>query len=162
MVPTKDEVLRELDSAWGDLMRAVETVPEDDCETPGVVDEWTLKDLLGHISFWSGLAASTLRCATDGRLEDVERGQGDNWVDEWNKREYEARKDFPLSQVRAEWMRNHLEAADALDQAPEEVLDMPFKNGPIHAYFSGDTYEHYREHTDHIKAWQQQLDTSEE
>ena len=160
-VPTKADVLRDLDSAWGDLMQTIEAILDDDCETPGVVDEWTLKDLLGHMAFWSGQAASTLRCATAGRLEDVDRGHGDNWVDEWNKREYEARKDHSLSQVRAEWMRNHRDAAEALDHAPPEVLDMPFNNGPIHQYFAGDTYEHYREHTEHIKAWQQQLDTSE-
>jgi hypothetical protein len=160
-VISKAKVVRDLDSAWGDLMRTVEAIPAEDCEKPGVVGDWSLKDVLGHIAFWSGQAATTMRCAAAGRLEDVERGTGSNWVDEWNEREYRARKDHALSEVRAEFLRNHKEAADALEAAPEEVLETKFGQYRVITYFEGDTFDHYREHNEQIKEWQQQLDTSE-
>ena len=160
-VADKTQVERELDHAWGELLRAVEAVPDDACTQPGVVDEWSLKDLLGHIAFWSERAAETLRCATADRLNDVPMGSGDGWVDEWNKKAYDERKDHPFKEVRAEWIRNHENATSALDGAPAEKLDELLNESPILQYFAGDTYEHYREHTEHIKAWLQQLETTE-
>jgi len=160
-VADKAQVERELDRAWGELMKLVEATPEDACTQAGVVEDWSLKDLLGHIAFWSQRAAETLRCATAGRLSDVPIGRGANWVDEWNAKAYAERKDLPFTQVRAEWMRNHEDATKALDATPPEKLDEKLRDNPVLQYFAGDTYEHYREHAEHIKAWLQQVETTE-
>jgi hypothetical protein len=158
----KHDVHRELEKAWAELCAAVEAVPPDDREKPGVVEDWTLKDLLGHIAFWSGRAAATLRCACDDRLDAIPIGQGENWVDEWNAREYETRKDRPFTEVRVEWLRNYEEANACLDAAPEEKLNVLLRGNEVASYFAGDTYEHFREHAEHIRDWLRGLETSEE
>jgi hypothetical protein len=38
--------------AWGRLLSAIGRVPIDRTEEPGVCGDWSLKILLGHISFW--------------------------------------------------------------------------------------------------------------
>ena len=111
---------------------------------------------------WSGRAAETLRCVCSGRPQDVPFGQSENWVDEWNEREYEARKDRSFTEARAEWARNHESACEALDETPEEKLNEKVRDRTALEYFAGDTYEHYREHAAHIRDWRQQLDTSED
>ena len=158
----KAAVERQLDEAWAELQGLVQKAPEDAATEPGVVDEWSLKDLLGHMAFWSGRAARTLRCAAAGRPEDAEFGEGENWVDEWNAREFAARRDHEYHQVRAEWMRNHEDVVKALHDAPPEALDAKLR-GESSALdiFAGDTYEHYREHAEHIKDWLRQTETSE-
>ena len=115
---------RELEEAWAELATVLESVPEEDREKPGVVESWTLKDLLGHLAFWSGRAAETLRCVCENRLDDVSFGEGDNWTDEWNEREYNVRKDHSFMEVRAEFLRNYKEANARLDETPEEKVNM--------------------------------------
>lgn len=158
----KAEVHRELERAWAELERIVESVPDGERETPGVVGDWTLKDVLGHIAFWSGRAAETLRCACAGRLDDIPVGEGDNWVDEWNEREYQARQDRSFMEVRTEFLRNYKEANSCLDEAPEEKINEKFRGNEVAAYFAGDTYLHFREHAEQIRDWLRSLETSEE
>lgn len=158
---SKHDATRKLDSAWGDLMRTIEGITTDDCEKAGVVGDWSIKDLMGHMAFWAGRAANTMSCSAAGHPEDIQMGEGENWVDEWNEREYVARKDVPLAQVRAELMRDHKLATEALENAPEETLNQQLNESPVGEYFAGDTYEHYEQHNQEIQAWQRQLDTSE-
>lgn len=159
----KAEVERALDEAWSELITLVQAVPEDDATQPGVVEDWSLKDLLGHMAFWSGRACRTLRCVGAGHPEEAEFGEGPAWVDEWNAREMNARKQHSWSEVRAEWMRNHEEAAKALDEAPADKLDGKLKDQyAVLDVFAEDTYKHYREHAEHIRNWLRQTETSEE
>ena len=157
----KVQVHRELEHAWADLSALVDSVPAEDREKPGVVDDWTLKDLLGHIAFWSGRAADTLRCVCADRPGDIPVGEGDNWVDQWNEREYNARKDRSFTEVRTELLRNYKEANACLDAAPEEKLSVKLRGQETAVYFVGDTSGHYREHAEHIREWLRNLETSE-
>jgi uncharacterized protein (TIGR03083 family) len=158
----KAAVERQLDEAWAELQALVQKAPEDAVTEPGVVEDWSLKDLLGHMAFWSGRAARNLRCTAAGRPDEAEFGEGENWVDEWNAREFEARRDHEFHQVRAEWMRNHEDAVKALDEAPAEVLDEKLRgDDSVLEGFGWDTYEHYRQHAEHIKDWLRQTETSE-
>jgi uncharacterized protein (TIGR03083 family) len=158
----KSDVHRELEKAWAELCAVVDHVPPEDREKPGVVDGWTLKDLLGHIAFWSGRAAETLRCACDDRLDAVPVGEGESWVDEWNAREYELRRDRPFTEIRIEWLRNYQDANACLDATPEDKLNVSLREQEIAVYFAGDTYLHFREHVEHIRDWLRRLETSEE
>ena len=157
----KVEMHRELELAWSDLTAVVESVSEEDREKPGVVESWTLKDLLGHLAFWSGRAAETLRCVCAGRLDDVPFGEGDNWTDEWNEREYNVRKGRPFMEVRTEFLRNYKEANACLDETPEEKLNLKLRGEEVAVYFAGDTSGHYREHAAQIREWLRELETSE-
>jgi hypothetical protein len=157
----KIEVHRELEHAWADLTTAVEAVSKEDREKPGVVESWTLKDLLGHIAFWSGRAADTLRCVCEDRIQDIVVGEGDNWTDEWNEREYNVRRDFSFMEVRAEFLRNYKDANACLDNAPEEKLSLKLRGEEAAVFFVGDTSGHYREHAAHIREWLRNLETSE-
>jgi hypothetical protein len=157
----KAEMHRELEEAWAELATVLESVPEEDREKPGVVESWTLKDLLGHLAFWSGRAAETLRCVCEDRPQDILVGEGDNWTDEWNEREYNVRKDRSFMEVRAEFLRNYKEANVRLDETPEEKVNMRLRGEVVSVYFAGDTSGHYREHAAHIREWLRNLETSE-
>ena len=160
-VRTKADVERELERSWTAIRSAVESVPEDEIEAAGVVENWSTKDLMGHMAFWSSRAAITLRAMNAGRPEDIPASSGDNWLDEWNDREYRARKDRPWKDLRGEWVSSHEEARMALDETPEATLFGPYKTGKLINWFAGDTYEHYDEHLEHINAWLREMETTE-
>jgi hypothetical protein len=159
--PDKGQVESELESAWLELVSSVESVPEDEMETPGVVDEWSVKDLLGHITFWTEKAATDLDLLAQGRPGDIETPGNEENVNAWNKRESDARKGMDLGEIKRRWLESFTLAKAALDRVTSESLDTEVKGWPQRQRFAGDTYEHYQEHAEQIRAWQRALETTE-
>jgi hypothetical protein len=158
---SKADATRELERSWAELRSVIESVPDDEIAQPGVVDEWSVKDIVGHIAFWADRGAATLRASNAGSLESLVWGEGDTWVDEWNAREFQARKDRPYAELRGEWLKAHEAARLALEAATDDTLNTPFRQGTVAAYYVGDTYEHYKEHAGQIKDWLHEMETTE-
>jgi hypothetical protein len=51
-------------AAWAAFEANVDRVPQDRRDQPGVVGDWTVKDVVWHCAYWSGFAADHL--ATEG------------------------------------------------------------------------------------------------
>lgn len=158
---TKVDVEREMLNAWETLGSAVDSFSDEELELPGVVDGWTVKDLLGHIAFWADKAAEDLALIAQGNAKDVEVPGGEKMVDEWNARERKAREGKSLVDVREEWLASFDRAMEALAAFPAERLEENVKGLTVLARFAGDTYEHYREHVEHLNAWRRELETTE-
>jgi hypothetical protein len=160
-VTKKDTVVARLEKSWTNLRSVVESVPESELTAAGVVEDWSIKDIMGHVAFWDERAAITLRAVTAGKPQDIPKGEGDNWVDEWNKREYLARKDKSFKDIRGEWITSHENARNALSETTDDSLATKYGQGKVIDYFEGDTYTHYDEHADQIKAWLREMETTE-
>lgn len=160
-VATKADLERELEKAWDELRNLVEEVPENELERAGVVEEWSMKDLFGHMAFWSQHAADSLRAVNAGRPEDIVFGEGENWFNDWNAREYAARKDRSLADNRSEWLQAHKNAGAALAEAAEGDLAKKHGEYDPQRSFPADTFLHYREHAEHIRSWMRDLETTE-
>ena len=150
-----------LTDAWKELMATIEAVPAEEMETPGVIEEWSVKDLLGHLTFWAEKAASDLDLLAEGKPDEIETPGGEENVAIWNKRESEARKDMSLDEIKAGWLASHERAREALTRVSAEQLDTEVAGWAQWKRYAGDTYLHYREHTEQIRAWQRALETTE-
>ena len=157
----KADVLRSLDQAWDDLSGLIESIPEPEMRQQGVVDDWSIKDLLGHMAFWSNRAANTLNEVSAGRGDQVPGPQTEAELNEWNAREASAREGKDLPQLRDEWEKAHQAARAALETFPEDKLDQPFKDHTVVFSYGADTFAHYQEHAIHIRAWLTQTETTE-
>ena len=162
MTVDKAQILRGLDDAWGDIKSLVDSIPEQEKLQEGVVEEWSVKDLLGHMAFWANKASDDLKALSSGTEGEIEAPGGDEVVAEWNAREAAARKDKPLEELRREWLQSFAAARTAFEVAPPEKLEMEVQGWPQLSRFLGDTTIHYREHEHHIRTWLKQLETTEE
>ncbi len=157
----KADVERELLEAWGALGSAVDSFSDMELQQPGVVESWSIKDLLGHIAFWAQQAAENLQLIAAGRADEVRRPSGKKATDEWNEREWRVRRERPLSDVREEWLDSFQGAMQALAALPSERLEEKRKGYTALELFAEDTYEHYKEHLAHLTAWRRELETTE-
>ncbi len=82
-------------------------------------------------------------------------------MDEWNTREFAARKDKPYAELRGEWIAAHEAARAALEAATDDTLNAAYGQGTIAAYYTGDTTEHYQEHAEQIRDWLHEMETTE-
>jgi hypothetical protein len=160
-VTAKAEVLRSLDHSWDELRAVIDSMSEPEMVEPGVVEDWSIKDLLGHIAFWAARAANTLTEVDAGRGDSVPGTASQAETDQWNARESAARKDKTLPQMKEEWERAHGAARAALEAFPEDKLDEPFKDHTVVFSFGADTFAHYQEHASQIRAWLRQTETTE-
>ena len=157
----KVDVERELLGAWEALGSAVDSFSDMELEQPGVVESWSIKDLLGHIAFWAQQAAENLQLIAAGRANEVRRPSDEKAMDEWNEREWRVRRERPLSDVREEWLESFQGAMQALAALPSERLEEKLKGYTTLKLFAEDTYEHYKEHLAHLTAWRRELETTE-
>jgi len=157
----KAKILADLDAAWGDLRALVDSVPGERLEQSDVVEDWSVKDLLGHMAFWAEKSANDLNALASGKEEEIATPGGDAGVNEWNAREAAARKGKSLDELRAEWETSFNDARAAFEATPADTLETEVKGWPQLQRFLGDTTIHYREHANHIRTWLKQLETAE-
>ena len=158
---TRADALRSLDHSWSELQLVIDSMSEPEMVEPGVVEEWSIKDLLGHMAFWADRAVNTLTEVKAGRSAEVPGPETEAELDEWNARESAAREGKNLAQLREEWERAHQAARAAIEAFPEDKLDEPFKCHTVIFSFGADTFAHYQEHASQIRAWLRQMETTE-
>jgi hypothetical protein len=158
---SKTDVVESLDHSWQELHALIDSLSETEMLEQGVVDEWSVKDLLGHMAFWAERAASTLTMVAAGRGAEVPGPGTEDELNEWNAREAAAREGKTLEQLRADWERAHASARAALEVFPGEKLDEPFKDHTVFYSFGADTFAHYQEHLSQIREWLRQTETTE-
>jgi hypothetical protein len=130
-------------------------------EEEGVIEEWSVKDLLGHIAFWATRAANTLTMVAAGRADEVTGPGSDAELNEWNAREAAAREGKTLAQLNEECANAHAAARAALEAFPGERLDEPCRSNTVVFSFGADTFAHYHEHASQVRAWLRQMETTE-
>ena len=159
---SKEYVLKRMDEEWPKFNALLDSIPDGDYDIPGVVDEWCLKELLGHVSFWAAKAAHDVQVAGNGKPEEIEVPGGDANVDKWNAREAAKGKAMQPAELKALVQTSHDEARNALEAAPESALAIDISGWTVGVRFAEDTYRHYREHGEQIGSWARGLETSEE
>lgn len=133
---------------------------------PGVIDEWTVKDLLAHITVWEQRMVSWLAEA----VRDVEPQMlpaGMTWddLDQWNEETYQEHRQRPLQDVLTEFNRSYPQAIEAVQSVSEEDLieaeRFSWREGsPLWVMVAANTFWHYSEHNETLEAWLGDLDAT--
>lgn len=155
---TKAQAERELEEAWEEQKAVVDSFSPDELERPGVVGHWSMKDLVGHVAFWTEQATENLRLVTLGKGEEIRRPGDERTTAAWNERERQFREHRPLAAIREEWLKSFEEVRQALRDLRPERLEQEVGGRRVLELFAEDTYEHYREHLEDMRAWRRQLD----
>ena len=156
--PSKALVEERMNQEWAALDMALSGLSDEQMLETGVVSEWSVKDLLGHMAFWAQQAAKNTELVKAGRQDEIARPDSPETTDRWNARERFARADRPLAQVRRELEESHRRALTALADLPDEKLNLDLDGGTFLELFAVDTYDHYREHIAQVLSWRKRLE----
>lgn len=147
-----DDLVAELRREREAFLRVLASVDLELVTVPGVVDDWSVRDLTVHVAFWAEHAVRALELAGDGRGDEFAYDTGQ--TDAMNARLLEeARRTTPEAALEREEL-----AFDALVAAVEslnpELLDLQLGNGDrVAEVIAYDGADHYREHTQQLGAW---------
>ena len=147
-----EELLAALDAAHDDFLDALSDVDADLVTAPGVMEDWSVRDLVFHVAAWSEHAAAALDLATAGRGAEFAYSTGD--TDAMNERFLaEGRSTSPRAALERE------EAAFAafrerVAELDPSLLGLTLGNGDtVEEVIRYDGPDHYAEHTAHLRAW---------
>jgi uncharacterized protein (TIGR03083 family) len=156
--PSKALVEERMDQEWAALDMALSGLSDEQMLKTGVVSEWSVKDLLGHMAFWTQQAAKNTELVNAGRQDEIARPDSPEATDRWNARERFARADRPLAEVRRELEESRRRALAALADLPDEKLNLELDGGTFLELYAVDTYDHYREHIAQVLSWRKRLE----
>ena len=144
--------LAALDAARSAFLEALGGVDADLVTVPGVMEDWSVRDLVVHVAAWCEHGSEALVLATDGRGDQFAYSTGD--TDAMNVRILEeARRTSPSAALARE------DAAftafrDRIASLDTALLGLRLGNGDtVEEVIAYDGAAHYDEHTEHLRAW---------
>jgi hypothetical protein len=141
LTAARDEFL----SAIGDIDPALRTAP-------GLVEEWSARELLAHVGYWSGHAAESLHRAEQGEL--AEFGRDELSVDDRNAVVARVAAETDYATVASREEAAYEQFAFRLAAVDSESLAERDADGDtLEEIIAFDGVDHYREHTLDIRAW---------
>ena len=147
-----DTLLDELEASRASFHAALADVDVALVTVPGVVGDWSVRDLVVHVAAWAEHAAAALDLAGSGRGAEFAYSTGE--TDTMNERILaEGRTTSPaaaLAREEAAFVALR-ERVEGLDPA---LLDLRLGNGDTVAeVIRYDGPDHYAEHTAHLRDW---------
>jgi hypothetical protein len=147
----KQQLLKQLDKAWQALKESYAGLPDAQLAEPGVVDNWSVKDILAHVTTWEEEALQHLpSIAKGGRPPRYSVRYGG--IDAFNAQMTEQKQRLPLSEVLRQLEETHHRLIAYIERAPEEQFTQETR---FRRRLRLDTYSHYPLHTRAIRAWRE-------
>ena len=150
--PHVQELLDGLRAARDEFLVAMADIDPALRLTPGLVEDWSARDLLAHVGYWTGHAAESLHRAEQGELSEF--GRDELSVDDRNAvvtrvaRETDYATVASREQGAYDAFTTRLGAVD-----PESLGDRDADGDTLEEIIAFDGADHYREHTLDIRAW---------
>jgi hypothetical protein len=141
----RQQLLARLDQAWQDFHATYVGLPMAALGQPGVVDAWSVKDLIAHLATWEEETLKALPLIVAGKRPPRYGG-----VDRFNAAQSERNQRLSLTEARAWLADSHARLVALLEATPEAwfASETRFRHR-----LRLDTYGHYREHTAAVRAW---------
>jgi hypothetical protein len=146
--PRAAKLLTTLDAAWAAFEASYADLPDARLLEPGVVGEWSVKDVLAHVNTWEEEALVHLPVIAAGGTPPRYVTHGG--IDAFNARMSARKADLALSDVRRMLDETHRRVVDLVRRASEEQLAGGTR---FRRRLRLDTYGHYRLHTQAIRDW---------
>ncbi|MGH2455379.1 MAG: maleylpyruvate isomerase N-terminal domain-containing protein [Candidatus Limnocylindria bacterium] len=154
-------LLDELLTERGAFAEALAKVDPQLLTTPGLVGDWSVRELLAHLGYWAGHAAEAIHRAEQGRTQDF--GEDELEVDERNAVVARVAAETDLATVRQREQAAFDALATRLGRMDPAWLDERVAYGDtLEHVIRDDGADHYREHTLDLRSWFGEGDVNDE
>lgn len=154
----KVKILDEMQTKYAALEDILAPLDETQMTTEGVNGDWSIKDVLAHITAWQQRSLIWLHAATRNEEPTISGPDSVEEMDRLNEQFYKENKSCPLVDVLTGFRTTYLQIVNEVQFLNEEDLVDPhrftwMKGKPLWYIIAGDTFEHYQEHSGSIQEW---------
>jgi uncharacterized protein (TIGR03083 family) len=150
------KLIAKVEAAWAGFHAAYAGLPDDDLLIPGVTGDWSIRDLIAHVTWWDAEAIAHLPTVLAGgtppRYSVLYGG-----IDAFNAMQTKEKAGLSLDEIRAEAETTHARLLDYLRSVPPEALK---GNSTFAHRLRLDTYGHYPIHAADIRRWRERREAS--
>ena len=149
---TRAELLAELDREWAHIERICSGLSETDMVKPGVEGQWSIKDILCHLSAWEKFLLDRLGMVMTGQPPFYPVLSSWDDVHRFNAQVYTENKDRPLNSVIIEFRSLYRGVMTVIEALNDEQLNQPYtydfsdESLTLFQIIMANTCDHYREH----------------
>jgi hypothetical protein len=146
----RDALLAELDAARDAFHAVLADVDAELVTAPGVVGDWSVRDLVVHVAFWDEHAVGALELAAAGRGAEFAYSSGD--TDAMNARLFAETQGVSPSAALDREESAFADLRERLARLDPGLLDLRLGNGDsVEEVIRYDGPDHYAEHTEHLR-----------
>lgn len=143
-------LIGDLEAARSDLFGLLSSVAAADMTTPGLIGEWSARDLIAHVGYWAGNAVEVIHAVEEGRADEV--GEGKPPTDEVNETVARVARQTDLATVRKREAASVDVLLERLRRMDPVLLSVRLPDGAtLEEGVRGDGSDHYREHADELR-----------
>lgn len=144
--------MRRLDEAWVTFKESYAGLSDAQMTEPGVTGEWSVRDIIVHVTTWEEEALKHLPTILEGgrppRYSVTYGG-----IDAFNAQMMEEKRGLSLADVLQQQEETHRRLINLIESIPEEQFTRETR---FRRRLRLDTYSHYPTHTQAIRAWREQ------
>ncbi len=144
----RSQLLRRVHTAWEALEQSFAGLSEARLTEPGVSGEWSVKDILAHVTTWEAEALKYLPLIVEGGTPPRYASEGG--IDVFNARMADHKRALSLADVLGQLRETHRRLIDYIEGVPETQFACETR---FRRRLRLDTYRHYAEHARAIGAW---------
>ena len=147
----RQQLLKQLDQGWAAFKESYAGLPEAQLMEPGVIEDWSVKDILAHVTVWEEEALTYLPLISQGGRPprySVKYGG----IDAFNAQMTAQKRTLSLADVLRQLDDTHHRLIAYIQSVPEEQFT---RETPFRRRLRLDTYSHYPIHTNMIRAWRE-------
>jgi hypothetical protein len=144
----KQQLLKRLETAWTALKQSYTGLPDAQLLEHGVMGDWSVKDILAHVTIWEEEALKYLPLIIN--REKPPRYVQYGGIDAFNAQMIEQKRGLALSDVLRQLDETHRRLIDYLQSVPEEHFTRETR---FRHRLRLDTYSHYPLHARAIREW---------
>jgi hypothetical protein len=146
----RPQLLKKLDLAWAEVKESYAGLSDSQATEPGVAGDWSVKDILAHLTTWEEEALQYMPLITKGRRPPRYITYGG--IDAFNAQTTEQKRDLSLPEVLRQLDETHDRLIDYLQSVPEEQFT---RESRFRRRLRLDTYSHYPLHARMIREWRE-------
>ena len=145
----RQQVLKRLDAAWAEFEESYAGLSDSQLLTPGVTGNWSVRDIIAHVTWWEEEALMHLPLVREGgRPPRYSAKYGG--IDAFNALMTEKRRALTLAEVLRQHDAVHQQLVEYVRGAPEELFARETR---FRRRLRLDTYGHYPKHARAIREW---------
>ena len=156
---TNDEILDALEDQREAFLEAIDGLSDEQLEQPGVVGDWSVKDIMYHLTMWEAELVKLLWQAAQG-LQPTTAQFGKTPVDELNAVWSLQAHNRTLEQVIDDFAGVRKQTSHRLTAFKDKDLNNPQRypwldNHPLWVWIAEDSFKHEAEHLAQIQQWRE-------
>lgn len=153
----KDEILDALEDVRENFLEVIDGLSDEMLQEPGVVGDWSVKDIMIHISTWEAELVKLLWQVKQGQKPTTVHFSPLD-VDERNQEWFKAYHDRQFGRVLADFAAVRKQTSRRVEAFTDKELMDPqhysWSNGhPLWEWIAEDSFGHEEEHIGQIKEW---------